>query len=56
MLCLVKRYLVKKGSVRLCVVVMQPTVLLSPKFGPKSFSHSYEVEDFRATFCVLLYL
>jgi hypothetical protein len=27
----------EKGSVRRCVVVMQQSVLLSPKFGPKSW-------------------
>jgi hypothetical protein len=38
----VKNSLVKKKSVRQCVVVMQQLVLLSPKFGAK-FSHIFTV-------------
>jgi hypothetical protein len=38
MLLLVKYFLMKKGSVRECVFMMQQPVLLSPKFGTNFYA------------------
>jgi hypothetical protein len=48
MLFLVKNSLVKKGSVRWYVVMMQQPVLLSPKFREKS-SHIFMKPKFLCT-------
>jgi hypothetical protein len=48
MLFLVNNSLVKKGSVRRCVVVMRRPILLSPKFE-KKYSHNFAQSPWNVT-------